>query len=159
MDNTVGSRDPLGYTNDYVRRLVIERRHIYERLYNPGGSVILRSHALVDNERPVGYSTDIGNNFHLDLIQLDIEFREAVKAKELTHKQIAAILTWADGMTSQQAADYLGAKGPASIRRLRSKANKKLRERLNDSRGKAARGRGQSPTSGRRQGEQDDAVS
>lgn len=160
MDDSFSTGDSLGgYTTDYVRRLLIERRHIYEKLYNPGGSIILRGHALVDKDRPVGYSTDIGNTFHLDLIQLDIEFSEAVAKKELTPKQIKALLTWADGMTSQQAADYLRVRGAVNIRRLRSKATKRLKDRLNDTRPTPTGGRGDRVASEGRQGTQDDTVS
>lgn len=159
MDDSISARDHLsGYTTEYVRRLLIERRHIYEKLYNPGGSVILRSHALVDHERPIGYSSEIGNTFHLDLIQLDTEFRNAIKERELTAKQVEALLTWADGMTSQQAADYLRARGAVNIRRLRTKGTVKLRDRLNDSGTEAPRGRGYGATSAGRERPQDDAL-
>lgn len=159
MDDSISTSDALSvYTTEYVRRLLIERRHIYEKLYNPGGSIILRGHALVDHDRPIGYSTEIGNTFHLDLIQLDEEFEKAVKDRTLTKKQIAALLTWADGMTSQQAADYLHAKGAVAIRRLRSKGTRRLQERLNDSGREAPRGAGNRDVAGRRQEERDDTV-
>jgi hypothetical protein len=135
LDDTIGAGDALSeYTTEYVRRLLIERRHIYGKLYNPGGSIILRSHEMVDHERPTGYSTDIGNTFHLDLIQLEVEFEQAIESGEITKKQVAALLTWADGMSSQQAADYLRSRGAVNIRRLRSKGTKKLQERMNDPR-------------------------
>lgn len=134
MDDSISTRGALAdYTSEYVRRLLVERRFIYAKLYNQGGSVILRDTDIVDHDRPTGYSTEIGNSFHLDLIQLEIEFEAAVEEGDLTVKQVNALLTWADGMTSQQAADYLHARGPVSIRKLRSRATTKLKDRMNDS--------------------------
>ena len=118
------------FTPAYVRRLLIERVYIYAKLYNPGGSIILRGSDSVDPDRPLGYSTEIGNVFHLDLIELNQQFSEAIKDGDLTRKQVKAILTWADGMNSRDAADYMHARGPASIQKMRQRAVHKLQERL-----------------------------
>lgn len=161
MDDSTSTRGALAdYTSEYVRRLLVERRFIYAKLYNQGGSVILRDTDIVDHDRPTGYSTEIGNSFHLDLIQLEIEFEAAVEARELTIKQVNALLTWADGMTSQQAADYLHARGPVSIRKLRSKATAKLKDRMNDAARPKGTGRTGNGTIGaRRERQQDDIIS
>lgn len=123
------------YTTDYVRRLLVERVYIYAKLHNPGGSVILRASDIVDHDRPVGYSTEIGNTFHLDLIELEQRFQELVDEGLYSKKEINALLTWADGLTSQQAADYLHARGAASVRKLRERGVKKLHKRLEDGSG------------------------
>ena len=131
MDDSISTGSLVErFTPEYVRRLLIERVYIYAKLYNPGGSIILRGSDSVDPDRPLGYSTQIGNTFHLDLIELDRQFAEAVESGELTHKQVRAIRTWADGMNSRDAADYLHAKGPVSIQKMRQRAVKKLQEKL-----------------------------
>lgn len=133
MDDTTSTSGLVErFTPAYVRRLLIERVYIYAKLYNPGGSIILRGTDSVDPDRPLGYSTEIGNTFHLDLIELDRQFAEAVKEGDLTHKQVRAIQSWADGMNSRDAADYLRAKGPVSIQKMRQRAVKKLQERLDE---------------------------
>jgi len=111
--------------------LLIERRYIYAKLYNPGGSVILRASDIVDHDRPVGYSTEIGNTFHLDLIDLNMELQKLVDEKHCSKKEIQALLTWADGFTAQQAADYMHARGAVSVRKLRSRGLRKLQEQIN----------------------------
>jgi hypothetical protein len=118
------------FTTAYIKRLLIERRYIYEKLYNPGGSIILRASDIVDHDRPLGYSTEIGNNFHLDLIQLEQTLQSLIDEGVCSKKEVNAIITWVDGMSSQQAADYLQAKGGVSVRKLRERATKKLAKRL-----------------------------
>lgn len=131
MDDTI-STDNYVVTSDYVRRLLAERHYIYAKLYNQGGSVILRQTDIVDHDRPVGYSTEIGNSFHLDLIQLEIQFDALVKSKELSRQEVLALISWADGLTAQQAADYIHAKGAISVRKQRSRGTRKLTESLNE---------------------------
>ena len=145
MDDSFSTGGSLAsVTPRYVRRLLTERSYIYAKLYNPGGSVILRNHALVDHERPLGYSTEIGNSFHLDLIDLEMEFKSLVREGVMSQKEINAMLTWAEGLTSQQAADYLHAKGPVSVQKLRERGVRKLQDRMIDGQGgtEATRRRG-----------------
>lgn len=94
--------------------------------------MILRQTDIVDHDRPVGYSTEIGNSFHLDLIQLEIQFDALVKSKELSRQEVLALISWADGLTAQQAADYIHAKGAISVRKQRSRGTRKLTESLNE---------------------------
>lgn len=128
-----------GFTPAYVRRLLLERVYIYAKLYNPGGSIILRGSDSVDPDRPLGYSTEIGNTFHLDLIELEQQFTQAIAEGDLTKKQVKAILTWADGMNSRDAADYMHATGPVSIQKMRQRAVRKLQERLDGQASKSGR--------------------
>ena len=122
--------DEIRFTPEYVKRLLVERHPIYAKLYNPGGSVILKSSDVVDHDRPLGYSTQIGNSFHLDLIELAKELQDAVDEGVITRSEVKAMLTWADGMTSAQAANYLHATGSSNVRKLRERGKKKLQERL-----------------------------
>jgi hypothetical protein len=122
--------DEIRFTPEYVKRLLVERMYIYAKLHNPGGSVILRNTDVVDHDRPLGYSTQIGNSFHLDLIELEKELQDAVDEGTITRSEVEAMLTWADGMTSQQAAYYLHETGSSNIRKLRERGKKKLQERL-----------------------------
>jgi len=147
-----------GYTTDYVKRLLIERLYIYAKLYNPGGSVILRASDIVDHDRPVGYSTEIGNVFHLDLIELDREFQRLVEEKHCSKKEIQALMTWADGLTAKQAADYMHTRGAVSVRKLRSRGLRKLQERMEHGTGEKPRGTGDRHIGTRRKETQDDVV-
>jgi hypothetical protein len=135
LDDTVSTSRVVGdrlseYTTDYVRRLLVERRYIYARLTNQGGSIILRDSDVVDHDRPTGYSTEIGNSFHLDLIQLEMELQGMVDRGEYSKKEIDALITWADGMSAQEAAYYLHARGAVSVRKMRSRAAKKLQRQM-----------------------------
>jgi len=159
LDDTTSTHSHLeNYTNDYVKRLLIERRYIYAKLYNPGGSVILRASDVVDHDRQVGYSTDIGNTFHLDLIQLEQELQRLIDEKHCSKKEIQALLTWADGLTAQQAADFLAMRGAVSVRKLRERGLHKLRERMAHGEGEKLRGTGDRTFRRRRQEETHDSI-
>lgn len=143
-----GEPRAIRLTNDYVRRLLVERHFIYGSLLNPGGSVILRNDAA-DTERGEEYSSAIGSSFHLDLIDLDNALREAIADGDITKEELQAILTWVDGMNSQQAAVYLGIPhGAVRIRKRRSRAINTLQERLNGGPTQDARGTGNGPPDG-----------
>lgn len=117
------------YTNDYVRRLLLERHHIRAKIENPGGSIILTASALVDVERGgVSYSSEIGNSFHLDLIEVEEQLNELSKGDRDT------ILSYIDGYNDQQAAYYMGVKGGVAIRQRRLRAVERLVGKLNDRR-------------------------
>jgi hypothetical protein len=165
VDHTTGSRySPLGepdaikYTTDYVRRLLVERHHIYAKLYNPGGSVILTSTARVDSERGTEYTSMIGSTFHLDLIELDTALKEAIDSGDFNKDEIEALLTWVDGMNSQQAAHYLHAAGPVTIRKRRSRGVRKLTDTLNDGLSTHIGRDGDRPVEDGRQEKTDDSV-
>lgn len=116
------------YSTEYVKRLFAEWQYIYAKLYNQGGSVVLTASALVDHDRGVEYSTEIGNSFHLDLIDL------AEKLKKLPKGQVAALFAYAEGMSSEQVAPLLGAKGGVAIRQRQHRAVVKATELMNEGR-------------------------
>lgn len=135
MDGTASTSNSVRYDSGYVRRLLLERHHIYAKLTNPGGSIILRGTALVDHDRPLGYSTEIGSDFHLDLIELGMVFDYLIEEKGLTKKEIRTLLTVLDGMDSRQAAEYLNATGTVSVRKVRERGIRKLRDTFNEGKG------------------------
>lgn len=102
------------YTPDYVRRLLVERHHILAALTNQGGSIILRGTAAT-TEQAMTYSTLIDNDYHLDLLDAT-EFIGSLPAD-----QRKALLMWADGLSSQQAADWFHVT-PSAIRMRRKRA-------------------------------------
>lgn len=102
------------YTKAYLRRLLIERHHIRAKLSNPGGSVILMGVAA-SVENPVDYSSVVGNDFHLDLLEAE------QVVLELPAQTRAALLAWADGLSSRQAAEYFGVR-PTALRKRRERA-------------------------------------
>ena len=110
------------YTHPYVRRLLIERHHIMAALVNTGGSVILRATAA-SVENPLSYSPVVGNDFHLDLI----EAMEQVA--NLPTEQRNALLAWADGLSSRQAAEYFGVR-PTALRKRRERAVTRVAEEM-----------------------------
>ena len=139
MDNPVSANlprlsvddpDAIRYTNDYIRKLLAEAVYIYAKLQNPGGSIILTSTALIDADRGYEYSSDIGNVFHLDLIELSEQMRR------LSRKERDSLWAWAIGLSPQQAAMYLQARGtvrlgPDAIRKRRQRSVNALTENLN----------------------------
>lgn len=160
MDFTHSTGGPLeGFASEYVRRLLVERFYIYSKLYNPGGSIILRASDIVDHDRPLGYSTEIGNNFHLDLIELEDAFNCLIEDGELTKKEVQSILAWARDLTPRDAAEYMHARGgDASLRKLRSRGVQKLRQRLNGGQGQESRGTSDRDSREGREGQEDDPV-
>ena len=140
------------YTNEYVRRLLLERHHIRAKLENPGGSVILTASALVDIDRGgVEYSSEIGNSFHLDLIEVEDQLSELSKGDRDT------ILSYIDGYNDQQAAYYMGVKGGVAIRQRRLRAVTRLVGKLNER--SELRGSGNGDTETGREGQGNDPVS
>jgi hypothetical protein len=127
--------ESVKYTNDYVKRLIIEFHYIYARLLNPGASIILRGTAA-STEQGEQYSTEIGSSFHLDLIELQRELRK------LPANERKALITWALGLSSQQASVFLGARGAVRIRKRQERGKKALVKGLNEPRdgGTLARG-------------------
>jgi hypothetical protein len=112
------------YTNDYLRRLLIEAPYIKARLLNPGGSVILTGTAA-DTESPQEYSSQIGSGFHLDEIEMEVKFRE------LPQDQQEALVAWALGVTPKEASMYFAAKGTV-LRKRRERGVTALTEKMND---------------------------
>lgn len=102
------------YSSAYLRRLLIERHHIRSALVNPGGSIILMGVAA-SIENPTAFSSVVGNDFHLDLVEA-----ESVLAELPTETRLA-LLAWADGLSSRQAAEYFGVR-PSALRKRRERA-------------------------------------
>ena len=74
------------------------------------------------------YSSEIGNSFHLDLMEIEEQLAELPKG------MVDTLLTYMDGMNSRQAAYYLNARGGVSIRKRRESAMKRLMGNLNGDR-------------------------
>ena len=158
-DEQLNVREPTAirrYTNEYVRRLLLERYHIRAKLENPGGSVILTASALPDVERGgIEYSSEIGNSFHLDLIEVEDQMSDLPKGMQ------DEIVDWIDGMSSQQAAYYYSAKGGVTIRQRRRRAIERMVKELNGRQSTESEGVGRTrdgDTEARREEESDDPV-
>jgi hypothetical protein len=132
MDDTRGtSSTPLGsdpdaieYTSGYVRRLLAEASYIYASLENPGGSVILNQTGIIDADRGYEYSSQIGNSFHLDLIDLQTQM------KELSKGERDALVAWANGLTALEASQYLHSEGRVNLADTVRKRRQRGIERL-----------------------------
>ncbi len=116
-------RNPL-YSNDYLRKLLVERPRIRAKLENPGGSVILTSTAAM-TEQSSEYSPQIGSGSHLDLIEMEIHFNELPKDQQ------HALLSWALGVSAQQAAYFNDIKGSV-FRKRRQRGIESLAGSMND---------------------------
>ena len=89
---------------------------------NPGGSIILMGVAAsVENTH--AYSSVVGNDFHLDLIELE----EAIS--KLPADQRLALAAWSDGLTSKQAAEYFNAR-PSAIRKRQERGLKAVAQEM-----------------------------
>lgn len=119
------SNDPLRFTSKYIRRLIVEAPYIYERLYNPSGSIILQRYAGSPSYLN-SYSTSIGNPFHNDLIDVSVLLNERFSKEERK-----TIYDWAMGLNSYQAAEYYGVKGDV-IRKRRQRVVDKLKKEIGD---------------------------
>jgi DNA-directed RNA polymerase specialized sigma24 family protein len=127
-DNLNEEPDAIRYTNDYVRRLLAERHHIRAKVLNPGGSIILGFSGITDLERLDDYSSQVGNSFHLDLIEVEDQLSELPKV------QVETLKAYMDGMTSDQAAHLLTVRGGVTIRSRRRRAVQRLARKMNDQR-------------------------
>jgi DNA-binding NarL/FixJ family response regulator len=125
MDETIVTSEPssLRFTTKYIRKLIVEAPYIYERLYNPSGSIILHQHMQTPSYM-TQYSTSIGNSFHNDLIDVSIILKE-----RFTKEEIKVIYDWATGLNSKQAADYYGVTGNV-VRKRRQRIVHKLRREI-----------------------------
>jgi hypothetical protein len=115
-DGYVVEPEVVRHQRDNVLRLLVERHHIRAKVENPGGSVIMTATDRVDHERPTGYSTEMGNPDHLDLLDLDVSIREAIRAGGLTKMEVHNMLRWVDSMTDDQAAHFMHSRGSSRIR-------------------------------------------
>jgi DNA-directed RNA polymerase specialized sigma24 family protein len=113
------------YSNDYLRKLLVERPRIRAKLENPGGSIIMTGVSAM-TEQSNEYSPQIGSSAHLDLIEMELHF------DALPRDQQDALLQWALGMTAQQAAYYNDVKGSV-FRKRRQRGIDKMVESMNGS--------------------------
>ena len=74
------------------------------------------------------YSPQIGSSAHLDLIEMEMHFRE------LPRDQQTALLDWANGVTAQQAAYFNDIKGSV-FRKRRQRGIENLAESMNETAG------------------------
>ena len=113
------------YNDDYLRRLLIEQPYIRAKLTNPGGSIIMTSVSADADVVVQDYSSQIGSAFHLDLIEAEMKFRE------LPEDQQRALLDWAAGVSSKEAAMYQNVKGNV-IRKRVQRGVESLTDKMND---------------------------
>lgn len=115
LDELLGDPKALRWTTRYLKRLLIERSRIRARLENPGGSVILLG--TEDLEKSSQYSSVIGNDFHLDLLEAE----QAVNDMPVGDR--VALMQWVDALNPKQAADFLSVRVGSVRRRAERKAN------------------------------------
>lgn len=84
------------------------------------------------------YSSQLGNDYHLDLIQAEIEVTNNCSHEEhqqhpFTEKQIAVLLDWAGNLSEEEAVrSGLTTLGPGALRRNRHYAVAKVTKRMTD---------------------------
>lgn len=126
----------LGFATRYMRRLFADRDYIRSAILNPGGSVILTGVSR-DLEGADEYSSQLGNDYHLDLLQAELEITNNCPLHqdqpEFTPKQIAVLLEWAGGL-SQEEAERSGllSQTPGALRRYRHYTVSKVTDRMTD---------------------------
>lgn len=139
MDNRVSTRrtktrevvkkeidaHPVNYTTAYLRRLIAERPYIRAALYNHGGSIITHGVSL-DLEGQDVYTSQIGNDFHLDLVEA-----EEIILTDMSAQQRDTLIDWAEGINEKMAADLMRLKTRV-LHMRRKRAVDRLQERMND---------------------------
>lgn len=139
MDNRVSTRriktrevvnkevdaHPVNYTTAYLRRLIAERPYIRAALYNHGGSIITHGVSL-DLEGQDVYTSQIGNDFHLDLVEA-----EEIILTDMSKQQRDTLIDWADGINEKMAADLMRLKTRV-LHMRRKRAVDRLQERMED---------------------------
>src|SRR6266568_3303500 len=84
----------------YLKRLLIDRHYIRARIDNPGGSVIMGAAQRVELEATNQYSTVLGNDYHLDLLEAEKTL------SELPGDEQFRLLRWCDSLPPQIAAEF-----------------------------------------------------
>lgn len=125
----IADPESIRWTSPYLKRLIIERYAIRAALTNPGGSLILGAAQKVDTDMTDEYSSMIGNDMHLDLVDAEKVLLDALDAEEL-HR----FLVWCDGLPPNAAAEYRSTK-PGTIRKRGQRASDKVVKSLNDQNG------------------------
>jgi hypothetical protein len=116
-------KHPVNYTTQYLRRLIAERAYIRAALYNHGGSIITHGSSL-DLEGQDVYTSQIGNDFHLDLVEA-----ENIMATEMSPEQRQTLLQWAEGVDERTANELAQSKG-RTVHMRRKRAIGKLTEKM-----------------------------
>lgn len=142
---------PVNYTTQYLRRLIAERAYIRAALYNHGGSIITHGSSL-DLEGQDVYTSQIGNDFHLDLVEA-----EKIIAAEMSPQQRDTLIEWSLGVDERTANDLVRATNEPRSRVMhmrRKRAIESLTEKMAD--GQLGRTSGE-PAEGIRPETEDDA--
>lgn len=126
----------LGFASRYMRRLIADRDYIRSAVLNPGGSVVLTGVTRY-LEGTDEYSSQLGNDYHLDLLQAELEITNNCPlhddAPPFTSKQIAVLLDWANALTEEEAQlSGLTTQTPGSLRRYRHHSVAKVTKRMTD---------------------------
>ena len=137
---------PVNYTTAYLRRLIAERAYIRAALYNHGGSIITRGVSL-DLEGQDQYTSQIGNDYHLDLVAA-----EDIIANDMSKEQQDTLIQWAEGVdekTANELARSTRANKSRVVHMRRKRALDRLTERMQD--GELGRNSGELPTGSRQE--------
>lgn len=134
----------LGFATRYMRRMFADREHIREAIINPGGSIILAG-VNRNLEGTDEYSSQLGNDYHLDLIQAELEITNncvypgddkhppCSELPRFTAKQIAALMSWSAALDPEEASKSgLLTQSPGALRRTRHYAVAKVTKRMTD---------------------------
>lgn len=109
------------WTSHYLKKLLIERHSIRAAIENPGGSIITMGAAqAADADQLPSYSSVIGNDVHLDLLEAEQE----VNTMELRDR--IELLAWCDGLSPKEAAQWANLKGG----KVKSNKPKSARQRI-----------------------------
>ncbi len=116
--------EPTVWTSRYLKRLLLERPKIRAKLENPGGSIILGATTAAHTMHGPQYSSSVGNDFHLDLIEAEVEYAGLQKGDQL------ALARWVDSLPERLEDEFRDTK-PGQIK-ARQRAAQRLVTKLND---------------------------
>jgi DNA-directed RNA polymerase specialized sigma24 family protein len=124
----------IRWTTEYLKKLLIERHGIRAALENPGGSIVAGGVAqAADADQLPAYSSVVGNDAHLDLLEAERE------VNTLDVQDRIELLAWCDGLSPKQAAQWANLKGgrvrsyvPNAARRRLQRSVKTVAERANE---------------------------
>jgi len=114
---TTAWHDPRSvyWSSHYLKKLLIERHAIRAALEHPGGSIITAGPAqAADAENLPSYSSVVGNDFHLDLLEAERE------VNILQPRDRIELLSWCDGLSPSEAAQWANLRG-GKIRSIQPK--------------------------------------
>lgn len=119
-----------------MRRLIADRDYIRSAVLNPGGSVVLTGVTRY-LEGTDEYSSQLGNDYHLDLLQAEVEITNNCPLHrdepQFTSKQIAVLLDWANALSEEEAKlSGLTTQTPGALRRYRHHSVAKVTKRMTD---------------------------